>query len=210
MLQYSVQSIEYYECKEWLLYKHYAKRIPNIMYCFGLFNENKILVGVCTFGKPASQYLCNGICGLENSKYVIELNRLITNNDLKKNSLSFFVSKCIKMLPNCIIVSYADKGQNHNGYIYQATNFIYTGCTKERTDINTEDGKHSRHYDKKIDYTKNRKLRTSKNRYVYFNANKKLKKKWLSQLNYKIENYPKEKNKNYKCEYKPNVQTKIF
>ena len=46
------------------------------------------------------------------------------------------------MLPPLIIVSYADKGQNHNGYIYQATNFLYTGATKERTDISTQENKH--------------------------------------------------------------------
>ena len=29
------------------------------------------------------------------------------------------------------MVSYADSGMNHCGYIYQATNWIYTGATKE-------------------------------------------------------------------------------
>ena len=66
-----------------------------------------------------------------------------------------------------ILISYADTKMNHTGYIYQATNWIYTGKTKERTDIGFEDGKHSRHYNKGIDYT-NRKFRSSKHRYIYF------------------------------------------
>jgi hypothetical protein len=86
---------------------------------------------------------------------------------------------------------------NHNGYIYQATNFLYTGATKSRTDKYTEGNKHSRHYDKDDD-SGLRKVRTSKHRYIYFcSSNKKLKKKWLTSLNYDIESYPKEKNENY-------------
>ncbi|WBF81098.1 hypothetical protein FMLHJGGC_00045 [Staphylococcus phage BSwM-KMM1] len=59
---------------------------------------------------------------------------------------------------------------NHHGYIYQATNFIYTGSTKERTDMYTEGNKHSRHYNE--DNKHLRKVRTSKHRYVYFTDKK--------------------------------------
>jgi hypothetical protein len=36
--KYSVKSIDNFACKDWLLNKHYAKRIPSISYAFGLFN----------------------------------------------------------------------------------------------------------------------------------------------------------------------------
>ena len=121
---YTVRSVDTFVVKNWILRKHYAKRMPSISYCFELLNQNKITVGVCSFGKPPSPPLCVGVCGEHNSKYVYELNRLITNDDLPKNALSFFVSKCFKMLPPLIIVSYADTSKNHNGYIYQATNWI--------------------------------------------------------------------------------------
>ena len=49
--KYTVSSIDSYLCKDWLLYKHYAKRIPSIEYSFGLY-DGSILVGVCTFGCP--------------------------------------------------------------------------------------------------------------------------------------------------------------
>ena len=43
------------------------------------------------------------------------------------------VSKCLKLLPRpMIIVSYSDTRQGHNGYIYQATNWIYTGLPKKQ------------------------------------------------------------------------------
>jgi hypothetical protein len=126
---YKVKSIKKELCKEWLLYKHYAKRIPNIMYSFGLFSKN-ILVGVITFGMPPSSTLAESIAGKEYSNLVIELNRLIVNDGLEKNALSYFVANSINKLPNNkIIVSFSDNNMNHTGYIYQATNFLYTGKT---------------------------------------------------------------------------------
>ena len=203
--KYKVKSIAKYLCKEWLLHKHYAKRIPSISYAFGLFDKD--LVGVMTIGKPASNSLCVGVCGENNSKYVYELNRLCVNEGLQKNVLSYFVASCLNKLDSLILVSYADTKMNHNGYIYQATNWLYTGKTKERTDIGFQDNSHSRHYNKNLDYSKNRKFRSSKHRYIYFTGNKK---KWLQQLNYEIQPYPKGENKRYNASYKPTIQKELF
>lgn len=87
---------------------------------------------------------------------------------------------------------------NHHGYIYQACNFYYTGCTKERTDKYVPDGKHARHY-KESDQGYYRKLRTAKHRYIYFcSTSKRLKKDWREALNYPILSYPKgDNNPNY-------------
>ena len=205
--KYIVKSIDSYLCKDWLLNKHYAKRLCSISYSFGLF-DNNILIGILTIGKPASNQLCIGVCGIEYSKYVYELNRLCINENVEKNVLSFFLSKSLKLIKeNMILVSYADTKMNHTGYIYQATNWLYTGKTKERTDIGFEDGKHSRHYKKDIDYS-NRKLRSSKHRYIYFLG--KLKNKFKNELKYKIENYPKGNNKRYDASYEPIIQIQLF
>lgn len=205
--KYKVKSIETYQCKDWLLNKHYAKRLCSISYSFGLFDEN-VLIGVLTIGKPASPQLCIGVCGIENSHYVYELNRLCVNDGLEKNVLSYFVSSSLKLIKESIIlVSYADTKMSHNGYIYQATNWIYTGATKERTDIGMEDGTHSRHYDKNIDYSI-RKFRSSKHRYIYFIG--KMKNKFKQQLKYKIKPYPKGENKRYDASYIPETQITLF
>lgn len=177
--------------------RHYAGRKPQISRAFGWEIDGE-LVAVCTFGKPASPSLCDGICGKENSANVYELNRLCRVEELDY-PLSQFVGACLRALKQCdwIIVSYSDKGMNHNGYIYQACNFIYTGATKERTDKWTPNGKHSRHY-KNAEQGEFRLLRTSKNRYVFFATNSKAqKKKWQAALRYPICQYPKEQNKNY-------------
>ena len=192
-----IQTIDAKTASAFLLPKHYSGRKPQISKAFGLFSGGE-MVAVCTFGKPASNSLCVGICGKEFSKNVYKLNRLCRRDEWDE-PLSSFVSGCLRILKkeNWIIVSYADRGMNHNGYIYQATNFLYTGATVKRTDKYTEGNKHSRHYDK--DATEvYRKVRTSKHRYVYFcTSHKPTKKLWTKCLNYKVMPYPKEKNETY-------------
>jgi hypothetical protein len=191
-----MKRIEYKEAVDFLLPRHYSGRKPSITYAFGYF-ENDVLKAVCTFGKPASNSLCIGVCGAEYTSQVYELNRLCVDGEIQIQ-LSKFVSFCLNELKkeDLIIVSYADSQMNHNGYIYQATNWIYTGQTKARTDKYVEDGKHSRHYDKE---NKNglRKFRSSKHRYIYFCTNKTKKKKYLKNLKYPICDYPKGENTNY-------------
>ena len=182
---------------EFLLPRHYSGRKPQISVAFAIKIENEIKA-VVTFGKPASPSLCVGVCGKENSKYVYELNRLCRTDDYKRG-LSFLVAKSLRTLKsrNMIIVSYADTGMNHNGYVYQACNFIYTGKTKSRTDKYTEGNRHPRHYNNQ-DQNGLRKVRTSKHRYIYFCTNSKvIKNQWIKNLKYSIEKYPKGQNKNY-------------
>jgi hypothetical protein len=210
--KYKVISIDSYLTYDWLLHKHYAKRIPSISYSFGLYNDN-ILIGICTFGSPPSRALCVGLCGEEFALLVLELNRLCVNDNLEKNTLSFFVSNSIKLLPdNLILVSYADTSQGHNGYIYQATNWIYTGLSAKRTeryDINNPN-KHSKSIteNKKYNYLDlSIRERPQKHRYVFFTGKKN---KAKQKLKYKIEPYPKGENKRYDASYKPVSQTKLF
>lgn len=197
MVRGRVLTISYKDACDFLIPRHYSGRKPVISESFGWYINNE-LVAVCTFGKPASPSLCKGIMCGEYSSNVYELNRLCRVESLQE-PLSQFVSACLRRLSfnDWIIVSYADTGMSHNGYIYQACNFIYTGATKKRTDKYTEGNKHSRHYDN-LKQNGLRKVRTSKHRYVFFcTKNKKLKKEWYKKLSYNIEPYPKDKNNNY-------------
>ncbi len=187
-----VKPIKTFETKPWLLNRHYAKRLPSISYAFGLFDEGE-LVGVCTYGSPASPSLCVGVCGEEHRDKVVELNRLVIDS-VKPNGASILVGRSLQLLPKpSIVVSYADTAQGHIGYIYQANNFYYTGATAERTDMGGEEGKHSRHSkDPSI-----RVFRSSKHRYIIFTGTKKQKKFLKNKLNYSIEPYPKGESKKY-------------
>ncbi|KKN58791.1 hypothetical protein LCGC14_0548860 [marine sediment metagenome] len=187
-----VISITYQDTKPWILDKHYANRMPNVKYSFGLLFKSQI-IGICTFGIPGSPFLCKGICGIEYKDNVLELNRLVINDGVPRNSASFLVANSIKQLPpKSILVSYADTKMGHIGYVYQATNWIYTGCTKERTDIYAGDGKHSRHH---LGDKSNRQQRSAKHRYVYFH---KCPKEIKNNLRYPVLSYPKGETRRYK------------
>ena len=186
-MTYEIKKINYEDTKPFILNIHYAKRMPSISFAYGLF-FNKELVGMVSYGSPVSPSLCKGIAGVENKKLVLELNRLVLKYN-KKNEASMLVGKSLNLLPKPkIIVSYADTQQGHQGYVYQASNFLFTGTTKARTDIAGKNGKHSRHH--LGDKTK-RVYRSAKHRYVFIIGNKKDKKQLTKQLKYPIFNYPK-------------------
>lgn len=208
---YHVQSIKKEECKSWFLRKHYAHTIPVIIYCFGLYAGN-ILSGVCSFGPGACKNL-NNLAGFP----TLELNRFIVESGLPKNIPSFFISKCFKLLPEpLLLVSFADQEMNHTGYIYQATNWVYTGESeikrafiingkkvhrKSAADIfgikNIKDAKA-----KGIEYYTGK----PKHRYFYFLGSKKQKKEMLAKLPFDILPYPKGENKRYDASYDVKTQ----
>ena len=185
-----IEVIPSWAAKPFILHIHYARRMPCVKYAFGLFKDAE-LIGVCTYGPPATPFLCKGIAGEENKKNVLELNRLVIAPEYNGgNYASYLVSHSLKQLPNgTFVVSYADCGWGHVGYVYQATNWIYTGATKPRTDIVSVSGGHARHY-KKGD-TK-RQPRSAKHRYVYLVGDKRTRKRMREQLRYQqIVPYPK-------------------
>lgn len=188
-----VRQITYDETKPFLLGIHYARRMPCVTHAFGLFISGGRLIGVVTYGVPASNTLCKGIAGQENFHNVLELNRLVILPEYNgKNYASFLVAKSLKMLPNkTFVVSYADTAWSHVGYIYQATNFLYTGMSAKRTDTYQPDGLHPRAYDKN-NHSNLKQTRSQKHRYVYLVGDKRTKKQMLKELKYPIITpYPK-------------------
>lgn len=182
-----VKQISYKECLPFILGIHYARRIPVIQYAFGIFIDGK-LSGIVTYGSPASPSLCKGVAGIEFKHRVLELNRLVILPEVtEKNIASQLVGRSLRMLPQgLIIVSYADwEGWGHVGYVYQATNWYYTGKTKSRTDKFSNG--HARHYDKNDTA---RQYRTSKHRYIFITG--KHKERILKYIKYPIlKEYPK-------------------
>jgi len=226
--KYNVKPIANKDAEEWFLFKHYAKRKPSVSYCFGLFDLHNNLQGVCAFGNAIPPFMKRSICGKDYEHLVYELNRLVVNEGLEKNTLSFFVSSAIKMIPmDCIVLSYSDKAMKHNGYIYQACNFLFTGMSDKHIYWSVK-GKEHLHERAILDEFKGlpnkvellkqkhgeanvyKKERTRKNRYIFFKCNKRLKKELLQNLKQKIQPYPKEKNERYDCSYKPTIQTQLF
>ena len=209
----SVQKISYDEAHPWILHKHYAKRIPSIVHAFGLYRDN-ILEGVCTFGSPPNKSFNDGACVFNSLKMpVFELNRLVVSDGLPRNSLSFFVSKSLDKLPSpCCVVSYADENKNHYGYIYQATNWIYTGVSTPKHRYVFADGSTfdiRRGIDRKGEIV-DRVLLKPTHRYITFVGSKKDKRVMNNDLKLDIKPYPKGEPSRYDASYQPNVQTVMF
>ena len=159
---------------------------------------------------PPSQDLIIGAIGLEYKDNFLELNRLVVNDGLPRNALSFFVSGALKMLPRpMVVISYADSGQGHHGYIYQATNWVYTGMSNPHTDYLPEgqEGMHVRslynNFSVKTTKLKMVKVeRSRKYRYFQFLGDKRQRRKMLHDLKFPIvKEYPKGDNVRYDASY---------
>lgn len=204
--QDGVRRIERDHCAGYVLNVHYARRWPSISYAYGLFEAGE-LVGICTFGTPCSSSLRAGIAGQEFTGNVTELNRLCLR-DNRKNQASYLVAAAIRLLPDdAIIVSYADMAQGHVGYVYQATNFLYTGLSAKRSEWKIKGLEHlhsmtvadmARGSESRADTLRARfgddfyiAERPRKHRYIYIKGSKRFRKSALAQLRYPIEPYPK-------------------
>jgi hypothetical protein len=219
-----VRPIPTSETEPWLLMKHYAKRMCPISYAFGVYRKSE-LIGVVTYGTPVSSTLRKGVCGDEWEQNVLELNRLCCENS--ENIASILVGRSLRMLPKpSIIVSYADLSQGHVGYVYQATNFIYTGLSAKRTDWKVRGKEHlhsatisdeSRGMENRSKWMREKygddfylEDRPRKHRYVYFCCTNKSKTKFLESLKYSIQSYPKGESKRYDSSSTIITQTSLF
>lgn len=205
----------------WLLHRHYAKRLCPISHAFAAF-EGESMIGIVTYGCPSSSPLREGVCGKEWSDKVLELNRLCCES--RKNLASLIVGRSLRMLPSpTIVVSYADTSQGHVGFVYQATNFIYTGLSAKRTDWKVKGLEHlhgqtiadmSKGHENRAEFMRQKfgddfylDERPRKHRYVYFIGSKKDKALMGGALLYPKEPYPKGETKRYDTSAKMTDQT---
>jgi len=212
------------EAEPWLLVRHYAKRKCPISYAFGAFRNNE-LIGIVTFGTPASSPLRKGIAGNEWMESVLELNRLCCLSE--KNTASILVGRALRLLPKpSIIVSYADTAQGHIGYVYQATNFIYTGLSAKRTDWKIRGKEHlhgatiadeSRGQIDRAKWMREKygddfylEQRSRKHRYIYLCGNLRQRSKMRSALMYFEEPYPKGETRRYDASGEIQTQSTLF
>jgi Ni,Fe-hydrogenase III small subunit len=134
---------------------------------------------------------------------VLELNRLVLVNN-KPNEASRLVAASFKLLPTPrIIVSFADTAQNHQGIVYQATNFIYTGLSAKFRDPRVKGLEHQHHATYGHGLSNQQIIekygaenvyfveRSRKHRYITFVGNRTEKKMMRSALLYKQLPYPK-------------------
>jgi hypothetical protein len=209
-VQYTVSPIDKGTAQMIQMKNHYLHRIAPCSQAFGLF-DGPDLIGVLLFGIGPSSTLLKSICGPEEASNVLELTRLWLTDDAPKNAESFFISRALKSATKEIIVSFADTSVDHIGYVYQATNWIYTGLSAKFKDPKVK-GLESQHhatfahglsikecrekFGDQLYYVE----RPRKHRYIYFNASHKRKKELLLKLRYPILPYPKFAGKVSRCD----------
>lgn len=202
-MKHVVKPISYQIAMPLIIEHHYLHRKCHCSVAVGLFSANKIC-GVIIFGKPASYTLCEGLFGKAESKNIGEFSRLWVRTDEPRNTESWFISRALKFCPYDALVSFADIEQGHVGYVYQATNWIYTGISKRmkyfRVKGSTSTGGVA--YRRRARMSKSRIIKefgeqfvdtyysSAKHRYIYI-VNKKRKKELLAKLKYTALPYPK-------------------
>ena len=77
------------------------------------------LIAVAVFSHPVRQNLKFDTSNLELSRFCIH------PNYHKKNFASWFISKCVKLLPKTVLFSYADSTVGHSGTIYKAAGWSF-------------------------------------------------------------------------------------
>jgi len=201
---YYIKKIEYKLAMDMVVTNHYLHRKTSCSYSFGLFEtDTDKLIGTIVYGIPASRQLQKGICGPDEANNVIEITRIWIEDSTPRNVESYLIGNTLKLVPKDIVVSYAETDVGHIGYIYQATNFIYTGLSDRHVlwIIPGMANAHSRHlFDSYGGINKAHEAlgdkmvateRPRKHRYIYFNCNKTRKKELIGKLRYRIQDYPK-------------------
>jgi hypothetical protein len=200
------RSINYETAANMVKTFHYAHRVPSIATGIGMYVDDT-LAGCITYGTfPASN--AAAICGEEYQRRALELTRLFIHDWAGRNAESWLIGQSFRLLPALrglplVLVSYADTGANHVGYIYQATNWLYTGHTahhhyeladgavvQSRSAWNPKIGETAADFYRRNPGSKP--IRSSpKHRYIYFLGSKKERKALKRALRWPVLPYPK-------------------
>jgi len=126
-------------CDEFVTKKHYTRRASIFWVGFGLV-EDKRIQGVCVFGQPSPSIQKHAF--KDRDFRLFELARLVVQTKTP-NASSFLVGGALRQLEPrpCAVISYADSEQGHCGFIYQATNWLYTGAVVAHDKMYIVEGK---------------------------------------------------------------------
>lgn len=105
---------------------HYAKSVPQIRLGYSVFNDAGEWCGVILYSNGANSNIASEY-GLMQGE-VVELVRVALNG--KQEATSKALAMSLQLLKKDaplvqVVVSFADRNQNHIGTIYQATNWLY-------------------------------------------------------------------------------------
>jgi hypothetical protein len=194
--------------KRWIEQKHYRHTLGVFWEGFALVIDDKI-EGIVCYGQPSApiqRYAFH-----ERDFRLYELTRLVIQTS-KKNAASFLIGNSLQMLSNtpCAVISYADGGMGHIGFVYQATNWIYTGEVTAHDKFYIVNGEKLHPMTVRDRYNVSKPTKWAKengiemvkpepkHRYFQFVGTKREKRQMISKLKYeKIDAYPKGESHRY-------------
>jgi len=160
-------------------YHYSGKVVPNSSLHFGCFLDDK-LHGVLSYGSPTDKRKVLGFVEGTGWNEMLELNRMVFDDYLPRNSESRCISITIKLIKKQApqikwILSFSDGTQCGDGTIYRASGFLLTNIKENSTlRIDEKTGKifsqltFTAHRPNEIDYLKTlKKLKGYQLRYIY-------------------------------------------
>jgi hypothetical protein len=146
LIDYSILKIPAKVAKEYIRQNHYSHGSHNgPSPCYGLYDQEN-LIGVLMFATPCSEAVRSSVFGCEYKDNVTELHRLHIMDVTPKNTESWFISRCLKLLKQdksqiWSVLSFSDLTEGHEGTIYKATNAYRLGTTSRATFYRDQDGR---------------------------------------------------------------------
>lgn len=195
MINYTVKKIPCAIAKEYIKKNHYSHGCHNgPSPCYGLFDDNN-LIGCLMFATPCSENVRASVFGKEYKDWVTELHRLHILDCTPKNTESWFISRCLKLLKEDkpqikAVISFSDMTEGHSGVIYKATNAYQIGTTGKAKFYRDKTGRLRHPRQSGVNITEEiakekgwvSETREAKNRYLYILAKSKVEKKHLIKM----------------------------
>ena len=114
-------------CRRW----HYTGQGGSTTWNYGLY-DGDVLAGVVSYNLPSTT-ACAVVFGKEYARHVAHMGRLVCADDAPRNSESHLIAGSLRLLAQdyeaWAVLTYAAASEGHIGYVYQATNAIYTGTS---------------------------------------------------------------------------------
>ncbi len=126
----TIASVSTTEVNEFCQRYHYTATGGNMTWRYGLYH-GAVLYGVVAYNLPTRD-TCESILGPDHFDKIWHMGRLALAETSPRNSESRLIAGSLKLIgreyPHIwAVVTYAAPDAGHIGYVYQATNAIYTG-----------------------------------------------------------------------------------
>jgi hypothetical protein len=181
---------------------HYTATGGSMMFRWGLWH-GPVLHGVVAYNLP-TRTVCESVFGKDHFDKVLHMGRLILSEDSPRNSESRLIGGSLKAIEKDHpdfwgVLTYAAADVGHIGYVYQATNAIYTGTSSTEHYYIDKLGQRRSNYVNGARLSKPSAAARGwtvheslpKHRYVYILGNKTERRHRTSLLRYPILPYPK-------------------